>query len=73
MTAVLPEKPAVMTNALADLPDMAATADPILLPGLLRGLGLTERAPESDFEQSLRLGLTEGFAAYDARITEAAS
>lgn len=68
MTALLPER----ANTLADLPDMAATADPILLPGLLRGLGLTA-APESDFEQSLRLGLTEGFAAYDTRITEAAS
>lgn len=67
MTAVLPE-----AGPLADLPDMAATATPILPPALLRGPGLTA-VPESDFEQSLRLGLTEGFTAYDTRTTEAAS
>lgn len=71
MTALLPEKPAVMAHTLADLPDAPPQVRAAIGAGLLRALGLTS-APESDFEQSVRLGLTEGFTAYDTRITEAA-
>lgn len=66
MTAVLPEKPAVLANTLADLPDATPQVREAIGAGLLRALGLT--APESDYEASVRLGLTEGFAAYDARM-----
>jgi hypothetical protein len=30
-------------NPLADLPPMAETAEPVIMPGLLSGLGLTAR------------------------------
>lgn len=30
-------------NPLADLPSMPETAEPVLMPGLLRGLGLSPR------------------------------
>lgn len=39
MTAVLPERPTV----LAELPSMPATAAPVILPGLLTGVGVTQR------------------------------
>lgn len=40
---------------------------PVLVaPALLRGLGLVDRDP--DYMESLRLGLTESLAEYDARI-----
>lgn len=71
MTAVLPEKPAVLANTLADLPDAPPQVREAIGAGLLRALGLTS-VPESDFEQSVRLALTESFAAYDARLAEAA-
>lgn len=38
MTAIAPEP-----NPLDDLPSMPDTAAPVLLPGLLRGLGLAPR------------------------------
>lgn len=39
MTALLPERPTV----LDELPPMAVTAAPVVLPGLLAGIGVTER------------------------------
>ncbi|MFE9736185.1 hypothetical protein ACFYO9_37665 [Streptomyces sp. NPDC005863] len=39
MTAILPERPTV----LDELPPMPATAPPVILPGLLSAVGLTER------------------------------
>lgn len=39
MTAILPEQP----TALDELPPMAVTAPPVVLPGLLAGVGVTER------------------------------
>jgi hypothetical protein len=38
VTALAPEP-----NPIEDLPSMPATAEPVLLPGLLRGLGLARR------------------------------
>ncbi|WP_369213895.1 hypothetical protein [Streptomyces flavofungini] len=40
MTAILPERP---TTALDALPPMAATAEPVVLPSLLVGVGITPR------------------------------
>ncbi|TGB11592.1 hypothetical protein [Streptomyces sp. MZ04] len=42
MTAILPERPTV----LDELPPMPATAPPVVLPGLLSGVGvITRRVP----------------------------
>jgi hypothetical protein len=40
VTAIAPEQPAV---DLVDLPSAPVTAEPVILPGLLSGLGVTER------------------------------
>ncbi|QCX81167.1 hypothetical protein C9F11_37920 [Streptomyces sp. YIM 121038] len=58
MTAIVPEP-----NLLADLPSMPAGADPVLLPRLLRGLGLT------DYQRSINDGLVESFEEYCSRIS----
>lgn len=74
MTAVLPEQAGALANTLADLPDAPPRVQEAIGAGLLRALELT--APETDFEQSVRLGLTEDYTAYDTRVraaTEAAS
>jgi hypothetical protein len=72
MTAILPERPTV----LDDLPPMPATAPPVVLPGLLTGIGVRPSTyAQSDFQQSLDDGFTETYEEYCARITkkEAAS
>ncbi|MFL5910507.1 MAG: hypothetical protein ACJ768_08090 [Gaiellaceae bacterium] len=60
MTAIAPEP-----NPLGDLPPMPENAEPVLLPGLLRGLGLARRpeAPawitDPDLIASIEAGLID--------------
>ena len=51
-------------SALTDLPPMPTTADPVILPGLLAGLGITKpRAPrwasDPNFIASIEAGLID--------------
>ncbi|WPO70255.1 hypothetical protein [Streptomyces sp. KN37] len=60
MTAILPERPTV----LDELPPMPTTAPPVVLPGLLAGVGLTEhRVPrwitDPDLTASILAGLVD--------------
>ncbi|WP_199546652.1 hypothetical protein [Streptomyces sp. N35] len=50
-------------NPLTALPAMATFERPLILPGLLSGLGLT------DYEQSLTDGFTESFEDFCARLS----
>lgn len=50
---------------ILDLPPMPGDAAPVILPGLIRALGLT------DYEQSIESGLTESFEDYCERISKA--
>jgi hypothetical protein len=59
MTAPAPER-----NPFTALPAMPETAAPLIMPGLLSGLGLT------DYQQSIDSGLTESFEDYCTRISE---
>ncbi|MFF2383672.1 hypothetical protein [Streptomyces sp. NPDC058108] len=59
MTAIAAE-----SSPLAELPPMPATATPVILPGLLGGLGLT------DYQQSIDSGLTESFEDFCKRISK---
>ena len=61
MTAIAPE-----SLPLAELPTMPASAAPVILPGLLSGLGLT------DYQRSIELELTESFEAFCIRISKEA-
>ena len=57
-TTIAPE-----SNPLTVLPPMATFERPLILPGLLSGLGLT------DYEQSIADGLTESYEAFCIRIS----
>ena len=51
-------------NVLLDLPPTPATADPVILPGLLTGLGITPRrtprwATDPGFIASIEAGLID--------------
>ena len=59
MTAIAPEP-----NALADLPPMPETAEPLVMPGLLHGLGLSVHPvpawiTDPDLAASIACGLVE--------------
>lgn len=59
MTALAPEP-----NALADLPPMPETAEPLVMPGLLHGLGLSTRPvpawiTDPDLIASIQAGLID--------------
>ncbi|WP_405673140.1 hypothetical protein [Streptomyces sp. NBC_01530] len=51
-----------------DLPPMPGDATPVILPGLLSGLGVTKRT-DPDFTASLDGGFTESFEDYCTRIS----
>ncbi|WP_405964778.1 hypothetical protein OG713_34580 [Streptomyces sp. NBC_00723] len=51
------------------LPPMPTDAEPVIVPGLLTGLGITRRAVDRDFQASLDSGLTESFEDYCTRIS----
>lgn len=59
MTALTPEP-----NPFLDLPAMPDTAAPLIMPGLLHSLGLT------DYQKSIDSGLTESFEDYCTRISK---
>lgn len=65
MTAILPER----STVLDELPSMPDTAPPVLVPGLLRALGVTSRDSANDFQQSLIEG-TETYEQYCERISK---
>ena len=54
---------------ILDLPPMPGDAAPVILPGLLTGLGITRR-PDPDFQASIDGGFTESFEAYCDRISQ---
>ncbi|MEU5900655.1 MULTISPECIES: hypothetical protein [Streptomyces] len=57
MTAILPERPTV----LDELPPMPDSADPVILPGLLAGVGLTERrVPAWVTDPGLKASILDG-------------
>ncbi|GAA4823796.1 hypothetical protein [Streptomyces ziwulingensis] len=58
---------------ILDLPPMPADADPVILPGLLSGLGLAPRTVDPDFQASIDSGLTETFEDFCQRISKAAA
>lgn len=58
-----------MTASL-DLPPTPATADPVIVPGLLSGLGILPRRTDPDFQQSIDEGLTESFEEFCQRISQ---
>jgi hypothetical protein len=59
MTAILPELPTV----LDELPPMAVTATPVILPDLLAGIGVTERrTPRWITDPALIADIVAGFA-----------
>lgn len=55
--------------SVLDLPPMPDDATPVIVPGLLTGLGITRRAVDPDFQQSLDDRLTESFEAFCERIS----
>jgi hypothetical protein len=55
---------------ILDLPPMPADANPVILPGLLSGLGITPRTPDPDFKASVDGGFTESFEDYCQRISQ---
>jgi hypothetical protein len=55
---------------ILDLPPMPADAAPVIVPGLLRALGIAPRTPDPDFTASVDDGFTESFEAYCIRISK---
>lgn len=55
---------------ILDLPPMPADATPVIVPGLLSGLGITKRPVDPDFRASLDGGFTESFEDYCTRISQ---
>ncbi|MFK4801733.1 hypothetical protein ACI3K5_24000 [Streptomyces sp. MPA0124] len=53
-----------------NLPPMPGDADPVIIPGLRKALGLDV---DPDFKASIDGGFTEDYAAFDARLTDMAS
>jgi hypothetical protein len=53
-----------------DLPPMPADAAPVIVPGLLRALGIAQRTPDPDFQKSIDGGFTESFEDYCTRISK---
>ncbi|WP_333743556.1 hypothetical protein [Streptomyces ardesiacus] len=54
------------------LPPMPGDADPVIIPGLTKALGLPRKV-DPDYRKSVDDGLYEDYAAFDARLTAAAS
>jgi hypothetical protein len=54
---------------ILDLPPMPTDAAPVIVPGLLRALGVTRVDPDPDFQKSIDGGFTESFEGYCQRIT----
>lgn len=69
MTLMRPES-AVLSVLLCDLPDTPAEVGQPIGAGLVRALGLVKTEPDPDFEESVRLELTESFDAYSIRTAE---
>lgn len=59
---------------ILDLPPMPTDAEPVIVPGLLTGLGITRRV-DPDYQASIDGGFTESFEDFCQRISrqEAAS
>ncbi|MEU9323272.1 hypothetical protein AB0D91_05570 [Streptomyces canus] len=55
---------------ILDLPPTPTDANPVIVPGLLSGLGITRRQPDPDFQASIDAELTESFEAYCDRISK---
>lgn len=53
---------------ILDLPPTPTDADPVILPGLLSGLGITRRT-DPDYQASVDAGLTESFEDFCKRIS----
>ncbi|MFD7465058.1 DUF4094 domain-containing protein [Streptomyces tendae] len=54
-----------------NLPPMPGDADPVIIPGLRKALGLPRKV-DPDYQKSVDDGLYEDYAAFDARLTAAA-
>ena len=54
--------------SILDLPPMPEDAAPVIVPGLLSGLGLTRRV-DPDFQASIDGGFTESLEDFCARIS----
>lgn len=71
MTATVPE----LATGLDNLPSMPATANPVILPGLLAGVGLTERQvpgwiTDPNLAADLVAGFAESYEDYCTRISK---
>jgi hypothetical protein len=56
---------------ILDLPPTAEDAAPVILPGLLTALGITQRTADPDFQASIDSKLTESYEDYCDRISKA--
>jgi hypothetical protein len=56
--------------SVLDLPAMPADGDPVIVPGLLSGLGITRRKVDPDYQASIDSGFTESFEDYCQRISK---
>jgi hypothetical protein len=56
--------------SILSLPPMPEDDPPIVVPGLLSGLGITRRTVDPDFQASVDGGFTESFEDFCQRISQ---